>query len=585
MSEAQNARSEAAPTSPTQLGPSRSWLEAHSDVAASAIVLIGMAVRIRAAQGTFLNPDEALHYFIANRASWSQMYQASLTMAHPPLLFGLLYLWRHIGSSEFVLRLPSVLAGTAFCWIFFKWMKQVFGLAPAWIALILVTLLPSLVALSTEIRQYEWLLLFAASAAYLLEKALAQNSALCVLFSSLCLYGAMLSHYSAFLFAATMGLYGLWRVLGRMASPGLRATWIAGQMGAIGLGIALYVTHIVHIRNTTMAEAALDTWLYKSYLHPGQNPLLFMVARSFSVFQYLFGQRLIGDLAALAFLVGVFLLLRRKVLLPYSGPTRPQSAVLLVLPFVLNCAAALADAYPYGGTRHCVFLVIFAIAGVSLFLAKVTQQRVLRGVAVAIVITLLCLVFPSRHQPYIARADQTLTHMQDAMAFVRQQVSTSDTIFVDYETGILFAYYMCERQPVSYDASPPGFLLFRCGGHRIISTSHDLWFFTPQKFLGQWDALLRSGQFRAGDGVWVGQAGFNVTLDEELRGEFPEFHNLQTQTFGHNIRLFRITVGQPMPQAATMQRSGVQGIAGGPIPLLYPRHGSYRYSDPVRRAI
>ena len=30
------------------------------------------------------------------------------------------------------------------------------------------------------------------------------------------------------------------------------------------------------------------------------------------------------------------------------------------------------------------------------------------------------------------------------------------------------------------------------------------------------------------------------------------FHNLQTQTFGQNIRLFRIIVGQPMPQAATM---------------------------------
>ena len=175
--------------------------------------------------------------------------------------------------------------------------------------------------------------------------------------------------------------------------------------------------------------------------------------------------------------------------------------------------------------------------------------------------------------------------MQDAMAFVRQQVSTSDTIFVDYETGMLLAYHMCERQPVSYDASPPGFLLFQCGGHRIISTSHDLWFFTPQNFLDQWNALMRSGQFRAGDGVWVGQAGFNVTLDDELGRESPEFHNLQTQTFGHNIRLFRITVGQSMPQAATMQRLGVQGMAGVPIPLLCPRHGSYRYSDPVRRAI
>jgi len=45
----------------------------------------------------------------------------------------------------------------------------------------------------------------------------------------------------------------------------------------------------------------------------------------------------------------------------------------------------------------------------------------------------------------------------------------------------------------------------------------------------------------------VSQAGFNVTLDDDLRKEFPDFHDLQTQAFGKNIRLFRITLGRPMP--------------------------------------
>ncbi len=546
MSPSQNARSTFEPA-PSRNGPIESWLEAHSDLAALAVVGLGLALRIRAARGTFLNPDEALHYFIANRASWALMYQASLTMAHPPLLFFLLYMWRHVGSSEFVLRLPSVLAGTAFCWVFFKWMTGILGRAPAFISLIFVTLLPPMVALSAEVRQYELLLLFAASAGYFLEKALAQKSASLMLASFVCLYLAMLSHYSAFLFAATLGIYSLFRILGRGATTGLRVAWITGQMGALGLGVALYVTHIARIKNTIMAEGAFDTWLYKSYLHPGQNGLLFVVARSFSIFQYLFGQRLIGDLAALFFIAGIVLLLRGNVALPKFGPTIREAAALFILSFAVNCAAALVDAYPYGGTRHSVFLVIFATAGISLFLAKVTQDRLRRGIAAAILIVLLCWAFPSIFHPYIARADQSQAQMQQAIAFVREQISPSDPIFVDYESGLLLGHYLCEQRPISYDGSLPGFLVFQCGGHRIISSNHDLWFFTPQSFLSQWSDLIRSGQFKPGDTMWVGQAGFNVTLDEDLRKDVFDFHDLQTRAFGKNIRLFEIKVGRPMP--------------------------------------
>lgn len=546
MSEAQNAKP--SPDSvPAGNGLSERWLEAHSELAALAVVALGLALRIRAAYGTFLNPDEALHYFIANRASWGLMYQASLTMAHPPLLICLLYVWRQVGSSEFVLRLPSVLAGTAFCWVFFKWMMRIFGQAAAWVGLIFVTLLPPMVSLSAEVRQYELLLLFAISGAYFLERALAENSAGFMLASFVCLYLAMLSHYSGFLFAAAIGLYSLSRILDRGTAPGLRVAWGAGQMGALGIAVALYASHIAHIRGTTMAEGALDSWLYKSYLHSGQNPLLFVLARSFSVFQYIFGQRVIGALLALFFAAGIVFVLRGNISLPKRGPTLQQSAALLVLPFAVNCGAALVDAYPYGGTRHCVFLVVFATAGIALCLVKLTRERIMRGSVVAILLVLLCWVSPSIFHPSIARADQKQAQMQRATAFIREQISSSEPIFVDYESGLLLGHYLCEQRPTLYDDSLAGFLVFRCGEHQIISTNHDLWAFTPQIFLSQWSDLMRSGQFKAGDTVWVGQAGFSVTLDDDLRREFSDFQDLQTKAFGKNIRLFRIVAGRPMP--------------------------------------
>jgi hypothetical protein len=52
------------------------WLETHSDFAALVIVGIGFMARLKAAAGTFLNPDEALHFRIANHTSWPLAYQA-----------------------------------------------------------------------------------------------------------------------------------------------------------------------------------------------------------------------------------------------------------------------------------------------------------------------------------------------------------------------------------------------------------------------------------------------------------------------------------------------------------------------------
>src|SRR5947209_16264473 len=77
---------------------------------------LGFLVRIWHASGTFLNSDEVMHFAAANKTSWLQTYEASLALSHPPLLIFILHLWRGLGTSELVLRMPSILAGMAFCW-------------------------------------------------------------------------------------------------------------------------------------------------------------------------------------------------------------------------------------------------------------------------------------------------------------------------------------------------------------------------------------------------------------------------------------------------------------------------------------
>src|SRR5437016_7736577 len=155
----------------------------------------GLAARLLLAHLTFLNPDEVLHYLLSAEPSFDMAYKASLTTAHPPLLIVLLHYWRLLGNSEFVLRLPSVLAGTAFCWITFLWLQRVTDRTTALIGLALLSFSPSLISLSAENRQYSLLMFFCATSLYLLDRAIGENVGM-MLLSSLPLYLALLTHYS-----------------------------------------------------------------------------------------------------------------------------------------------------------------------------------------------------------------------------------------------------------------------------------------------------------------------------------------------------------------------------------------------------
>src|SRR5581483_7163926 len=141
------------------------------------LLAIGFMVRIWHASGTFLNSDEVMHFAAANQTSWLQTYKASLSLSHPPLLIFILHIWRALGTSEVMLRMPSILAGIAFCWFTFLWARMLFSESIAWIIYAFTLFLPSSLELSTEIRQYALFLAFAMISAYFLERALAKNAA------------------------------------------------------------------------------------------------------------------------------------------------------------------------------------------------------------------------------------------------------------------------------------------------------------------------------------------------------------------------------------------------------------------------
>jgi hypothetical protein len=546
------------------------WFQSHAHAAAVAVTLLGFLARLWAASGIFLNPDEALHFRLGNQLSLALAYQQSLTAAHPPLLILLLYFWRVLGTSELWLRLPSVLAGTAFCWMFYKWLTKAGGSLAGFIGLLFVAFLPPIVLLSAEIRQYPMLLAFLAGALYFLDQAFAKNSPGRMAPFSFCLYAAMLFHYSAFLFAAALGIYALIRFLAQRPSARLAAAWAVGQLGGLVVALVLYKTHLSKL-GVGDSKTALQGWMSDFYLRRSyfdsthDNPLLFLVGHTFGVFQYFFGQLAVGDVIGVVFLVGVVLLLRgegfsaagsedRGADQNYDQTSSRQFGIFLLLPFAIAGCASLAHVYPYGGTRHVAFLIIPGVAGVSVAMACLAANRWARGLAIAAFVLVACIAFGKTRPPRMDRADQSRAHMAAAIEFVQQNVAPSNLIFVEYQTDLILGHYLCQQRPIMLEVAPAGFEQFSCAGHRVVSTDYKMaWMFWADNFPEDWRRFVQAYNLKPGDTVWIVQAGWGIKLPEDLRKHYAEFQDLRFESFGDNIKIFKMIVGQPMPAVAAVE--------------------------------
>jgi hypothetical protein len=147
------------------------------------------------------------------------------------------------------------------------------------------------------------------------------------------------------------------------------------------------------------------------------------------------------------------------------------------------------------------------------------------------------------------RADQSPAHIAAAIDFIQKNIDPSTIIFTDYQSDLILGHYLCRQRSIVFDPAPAGFEQFSCAGHRIISTQEQKWMFSSANFIQEWQHFEQSYNLQAGTKVWIIQAGWGIALPEGLRAHFPEFQNLHSDSFGKNIKIFKLTTGQPMPES------------------------------------
>jgi hypothetical protein len=504
------------------------------------VITAAFFARLIPAWRYFLNPDEALHNLLASQSSLILAYRGALTNAHPPLLILLLYYWRSLGQSELMLRIPSVLAGTASCWLLYQWLKLITSRGTAFTGLLLFAFAPTLILMSAEVRQYPLLLFFITACLYLSELAVRNNSSRWMMLFSLSLYGAILTHYSSLLFAGAIGVYMLVRLYPYGKNLQLFATWASGQAGGMAIASYYLLTHVRQLRANGMASEVAETYVRKSLFHPRETHLVsFIAVQTLRFFTYLFSHGLVGTLALIAFVTGIALLFRARMLGRDARATHRQLAVLFCLPFVLDCGAALAGLYPYGGTRHCLLLAPFAVAGISIAVSEFWPSRLRANLIVIAIVLVFCNLFPSP-PPLIRARNQTRSLMIQAVDALHRSVSPGSVIIADHESGLLLGYYDCRHGVVQVFPPFVSFAQFECGPYTVITPPPSRWRFSASDLPGSLADVAATYHLDPRTRIWLFDAGWITDLTPGLIRE-PRVGCSAPQTFGENILLCRLT--------------------------------------------
>lgn len=243
------------------------------------------------------------------------------------------------------------------------------------------------------------------------------------------------------------------------------------------------------------------------------------------------------------------------LLLIGRGADRARSralAILLVLPFLLNWIAAAAGTYPYGRMRQCMFLAIFALAGVAICLARIAKESPSLATTVTLGIVILCLAFGTQQdRDALPLADQRHENMDQAMQFIRSHVSPDDVIFTDKATSFQLSHYLCRQQPVALETFAEHMEAYRCEGRRVVSTGTAAGALASDKLAAGCHDTLKD--LHAAGNVWVVQGGWARGLGESLRDTSAEFSGITPHTFGRYFEIFEMPAVPPSTSPSSSQ--------------------------------
>ena len=529
------------------------WLEAHIWLLVLVVVAGSLLVRVLTALSTVLNPDEAMHVLRCCEPTLYAVYRADLAGPDPSFLHVLLFPLCKWLASDFVLRLPSILAGTLTVFVGYKWLHELFDRTTGLIGMILLAFAPAVVYLSAEVRAYALVMCFSVCALYCLEAGVRRRSVVLMLFFGLAQCLALVSQYSAIIVLFIAGCYSLYLVLRGRVRGRVFWTWLVAEVVTVGLLVFQYVTHLARLHGS-QAEAAVKTgFLNWAYFNPARDTVFgFFVSRTVAAFGFLFTSPIIGYAALVLFLAGVVLLVVRGV--PVNGSRgRRELGLLLIGPWLVAAVGGLLALYPFADTRHISLLVVFAVAGIAFLVRQIVGRRPMLVMLAALVLMPLWNVTRYVYAAgwHISPADTRRSHIVQAVGYAREVMPDGGFIFSDLESHYVFRRYLYQGHPGKQRAAPAGFYETERDGYRMVTL--DYWKVSADSFGNEFHRMAEAYGLEPGTRVVVVTSGWGPNLASDLRQRlnitYPEL-----RTFGGLKAVFVVPVGSEVMTASLKDR-------------------------------
>lgn len=531
------------------------WLQRHLTAVGLAVIASALILRIAAALGTYLDPDELYHVMVAGNTTAGDVFRRLIQyqIPHPPLYYLVVYLLNLVTSSEFVFRLPSIIAGTALLWVAWRWLRLIIDETAAFAGLLLCAFAPELVALSAQVREYALALLLLAAALYWLELALRDRRAGLMLLSGALLLLAQAALFSMMWVAVALGVYGLWRLIAERPGARLAAAWAGVQLALVATLGAFYRFHISQLLGVKRTSAA-DGWLHISYFHANVDSLVaFKLKQTAAVFQYLFSARVVGIILLALFCAALI------VVALFRSRRQPRGRLLLfALPFGATLAAAFLRVYPYGGTRHSLHLALFAVAGVAVALAIVARRRLWPLLAAALILVPVWQFWFTPPSQHISRANQRRTLMTGLVERLRAIAPAGTPVFTDFQTQMMLRWYLCGSRRLDNDVRRGDFRECVGNGARLIYPDQHFvyWACDHRSFGPTFSHFVREYSLPPGTPVVVAHGGWGWNLGPSLPWDLNLAYPGRTD-FGENLSAFIVPTGSepgaPAARAALIE--------------------------------
>lgn len=446
------------------------FLRMHATGVAAVVVALGAALRIRSAHGTFLAPDETMVLSIASAPSLGATWDASITSLYPPLAYVLLRGWLVPGHGDLWVRLFPIVFFVAGLLVVWKTARVLAGTARALAALTLLSLSPSLVPWTTEVRPYSLFLFLSAGALEALRRATGPleggRDPAALAFGAMAGL-AVATHYSAVFLLGGLLPWALARVVSNRLPSGTVARLAAGWSVPIVISGLSLAGHLSRTLSSGVAGDVRRRLYPAGHFRPGEEGLFSFLARqTWHLFVHVASSRLAAALLVAVLVAGLITASRRA---------RP-SLLLFLGPLVAGMAVGLLGFYPYGGYRQSTWLLLPLALGVAMSLRWAALRLRAPVAAIALLLGGASLVLAPPQAPSgRPREAQLRSDLDAALASLDPPGSPAGTLLMDQSTSLAFAWY--RGNPGEDYFAPDGreVHLTRIGGH-VVRWSEE-WFY------------------------------------------------------------------------------------------------------------